>query len=286
MKLGTALRLGRVSNLPTTWTNVAAGLALSGAALQPAAFALLGFAVSCFYVGGMYLNDAFDREYDARERPERPIPSGQVSARTVFAIGFGLLAAGVATVAAIALQPGGTGLPPVLAAIGLCALIVVYDLHHKANPWSPLLMAGNRLLVYVTAALCARVAFPLALGWGGLSLLGYLIGLTYIAKQENLQRLPNLWPLAFLAVPFAYVPGLLTPSGQLLAALLALSTALSLRDLFGPQRNVKRAVSRLIAGISLVDGLMIAGTAAPQLALLCVLGYAATLVLQRFVPGT
>ena len=43
----------------------------------------------------MYLNDAFDREIDARERPERPIPSGRIGAGPVFAIGFGLLAAGV-----------------------------------------------------------------------------------------------------------------------------------------------------------------------------------------------
>ena len=34
-----------------------------------------------FYIGGMYLNDAFDRDIDARERPERPIPSGHVGAR-------------------------------------------------------------------------------------------------------------------------------------------------------------------------------------------------------------
>ena len=43
----------------------------------------------------------------------------------------------------------------VLAALALCGLIVFYDLHHKRNPLSPLLMAGNRVLVYLTAALCA-----------------------------------------------------------------------------------------------------------------------------------
>ena len=286
MNLSTALKLGRVSNLPTTWTNVLAGLALSGAAITGEPSAALCAAISCFYVGGMYLNDAFDREYDARERPERPIPSGRVSAKAVFAIGFGLLGAGLAIVAAIAFRPSGTGLPPVLAALALCGLIVFYDLHHKQNPLSPLLMAGNRVLVYVTAALCVRVGLSLELAWGCLNLLCYLIGLTYIAKQENLASLPNLWPLALLAAPFFFVPALQTPSGQLIAALLALSTALSLRDLFGPQRDVKRAVSRLIAGISLLDGLMIAGSASPSLALACILGFGATLLLQRFVPGT
>src|SRR5689334_22435492 len=97
MRLRTALRLGRVSNLPTTWNNVIAGLVLSGAgALAFAPTLALCCAISLLYVGGMYLNDAFDREYDARERPERPIPAGEVSAAAVFGSGFGMLALGVA----------------------------------------------------------------------------------------------------------------------------------------------------------------------------------------------
>ena len=87
------LLLGRVSNLPTVWTNTLAGATLAGAAVAPGRLTLLAAAFSLLYTGGMYLNDAFDRESDARERPERPIPSGRVRAGSVFAIGFGLLAA-------------------------------------------------------------------------------------------------------------------------------------------------------------------------------------------------
>jgi 4-hydroxybenzoate polyprenyltransferase len=286
VKLATALRLGRVSNLPTTWTNVAAGIALAGASAPPAVALVLCLAISCFYVGGMYLNDAFDRDYDARERPERPIPSGAVSARSVLAIGFGLLAAGVVLVALLALGGAGQGLAPIASALALAALIVIYDLHHKANPWSPLLMAGNRVLVYVTAAQSVRVGLPLALLWGCLCLLAYLIGLTYIAKQENLRALPNLWPLLFLAVPFGYLPALESPVGIALYCALAAATGSSLRQLFGPGRNVKAAVSRLIAGISLCDALLIAGQGQTTLAALCVLGFALTLLFQRVVPGT
>ena len=84
-----------MSNLPTVWTNTLAGTVLAGADVEPGRLALLALAFSLLYTGGMYLNDAFDRESDRRERPERPIPSGRVTARSVFAIGFGLLAAGV-----------------------------------------------------------------------------------------------------------------------------------------------------------------------------------------------
>jgi 4-hydroxybenzoate polyprenyltransferase len=260
---------------------------LSGAAFDAVLGAGLCLAISSCYVGGMYLNDAFDREYDARERPERPIPSGEVRASTVFAIGFGLLGAGVAIVGALALRPGGTGWPPVLAALGLGGLIVFYDAYHKQNPLSPLVMAGNRVLVYVTAALSARALLSLDLAWGALMLLCYLIGLTYVAKQENLRELRALWPLLFLAAPFGYVRALGSPAGIALYVALALWLGFSLSFLFDARRhNVKRAVTQLIAGISLLDGLIVAANGAPVLAGACVLGFAATLFLQRFVPGT
>lgn len=287
MKVSAALRLGRVSNLPTTWTNVAAGLMLSGAGARPDAGLWLCVSVSCFYVGGMYLNDAFDRGYDARERPERPIPAGEVRAGTVFAIGFGLLALGVAGVASLALRPGGTGWPPVASALALAGTIVFYDMHHKGNRWSPLVMACTRVLVYVTAALSVRVAFGRELAWGCLALLGYLIGLTYVAKQENLRQLSSMWPLLLLALPFTFAPAFAEPPAIALYLLLAGWLVLSLRPLFAPRdRDVKRSVTRLIAGIALLDAMLVASQGQPILAVLCVAGFAATLFLQRYVPGT
>jgi 4-hydroxybenzoate polyprenyltransferase len=287
VKLGVALRLGRVSNLPTTWSNVAAGLVLSGAAATPGLAAALCAAVSCFYVGGMYLNDAFDREYDARERAERPIPAGEVRASTVFALGFGLLGLGLAGVAAVALREGGTGWPPLAAALALACTIVFYDMHHKGNRWSPLVMACTRVLVYVTAALAARVALGIELVWGCAALLCYLMGLTYVAKQENLRELWSLWPLLLLAVPFTFVPALAEPTGVALYLLLAAWSVLSLRPLFRTHdRDVKRTVTRLIAGISLLDAMLVASQGEPLVAALCVAGFAATLFLQRYVAGT
>src|ERR1700685_242187 len=76
----TLLRLGRVSNLPTVWTNVLVGAVLSGGDWRGWQLGLMLVAMSLFYVGGMYLNDYFDRAIDARERPEPPIPSGEISA--------------------------------------------------------------------------------------------------------------------------------------------------------------------------------------------------------------
>ena len=95
-RLETWGRLLRVPNLFTVPGDVVAGFLLAtGGRLHWEV--LLGVAaVLCLYAGGLLLNDYFDREVDARERPERPIPSGSVRARTVLAVGLALLAGGVA----------------------------------------------------------------------------------------------------------------------------------------------------------------------------------------------
>ena len=156
MNMSVALQLGRVSNLPTVWSNVLVGTVLAGGEPWTMVTVVVMIAVSLLYVGGMYLNDAFDHEIDARERPNRPIPAGLVAANTVFAAGFGMLLAGIAVIAAAAALalPGAT-LRPVLASVALAAAIVFYDWNHKGNALSPLFMGLCRVLAYVTAGYVA-----------------------------------------------------------------------------------------------------------------------------------
>ncbi len=182
MNLKTALALGRVSNLPTVWTNVMAGGALAGGTLAPSSLVGVMLSLSCFYVGGMYLNDAFDRGFDAQHQPHRPIPSGRASARSVFTLGFGLLALGVvgAILQACAFD---NVVATAASALVLCALIVFYDMHHKGNRWSPLVMGLCRVLSYVTAGMALGGALGVSLTLGSVALLSYLIALTFIAKR-------------------------------------------------------------------------------------------------------
>ena len=58
-RLSLMLKIGRVSNLPTVWTNVVAGAFLAGVATDTVTLLWLMLAVTLFYTGGMYLNDAF-----------------------------------------------------------------------------------------------------------------------------------------------------------------------------------------------------------------------------------
>lgn len=282
------LRLGRVSNLPTVWSNVLAALALSNA-LGAERAAALAVTFSLFYVGGMYLNDAFDRHIDARERPTRPIPSGQASAAAVFAIGFGALAGGTLLTGAIAALRGVPVAPALASGAVLAALIVFYDLYHKQNPLSPVLMGACRVMIYVGVSFAVGRSLEPPLVLGALALWCHLIGLTYAAKQEALNRLTRVWPLAFLSAPLIY-GATLAWREPLVWPFVVLHGVWAGRALWllrsGPGRSVPGAVVRLIAGISLLDAMLVAASGAPAWAVGAAFGCVLTRVLQRYVPGT
>ena len=172
------LQLGRISNLPTVWSNVLAGMVLAGGVLVPLPLATVLVAASLMYTGGMFLNDAFDAEIDARERPERPIPSGRIGRGTVFAMGFGMLGSGIVLLAFVAFAAA-------MAGVLLAGAIVLYDAWHKGNLLSPVVMGACRVLVYAVAGFAAVATPDPALYWGAAALLTYLIGLTYVAKEQG-----------------------------------------------------------------------------------------------------
>ncbi len=290
MNWATALRLGRVSNLPTVWTNVLAGAVLSGGAITPLSLVILLVAISLFYIAGMYLNDAFDREFDAAVYPQRPIPSGAVSARTVFATGFVGLATGELILTVLGYEvEGGRGWPPVIAGLCLSATIVYYNAHHKNNPLGPIFMGLCRVQVYLTTALAVAPALSEDLWWGAGLMFAYIIGLSYVARQETLARLTTLWPLAFLAAPFVYgasgaLPGIV-PALVYAGFFGWVSYAVG-RLVRGSQLDIREGVSTLIAGIAFLDALLIALAGESWLAAIAIGGAVLTRLAQRVIPGT
>ena len=290
MRLGIALQLARVSNLPTVWTNVMAGAVLAGARWTDPRLPLAMVALSLFYTGGMFLNDAYDREFDTRFRSDRPIPAGQVTAAQVFGWGYGMMGAGLVLLAwAAQMSRDVTAWGAPLGGLCLAGAIVLYDAWHKSNPLSPLVMGLCRLLVYVTAALSV-VAVPGSAVYVGAGVsLAYLIGLTYAAKKEHLDRLDHAWPLAFLLVPVGYggVLSIAAPLTLVPLAIFVVWGALAVRRLFRRSPgDVPKAVVGLIAGISLLDAVLLAGHGAPEAAVVAIVAFVVTLRLQRWVAGT
>jgi 4-hydroxybenzoate polyprenyltransferase len=280
----TLLRLGRVSNLPTVWTNVIAGATIANAAATIADVAVVGLVMTAFYVGGMYLNDFFDREIDARERPGRPIHAGDIGAGTVSAIGFALLAIGVALLAPF-------GLLTAIWGLALAAAIVLYDAWHKGNIFAPVIMGLCRALVYLATGAAVSGEIRSTLIIGATALAAHVIGLTYAAKQENLNQVGKLWPLFILAGPVLFaLSGISGGWPVVIGAFVLCAVDIAAVRLLARRVTpdaVPRAVSMLIAAICLVDALAVALYGGGiLLACLCASGYVLTRLFQAVIPGT
>ena len=280
-RLRTLLVLGRVSNVPTVWSNCLAAWLINGGG-NWIGFVLLCTGATLLYVGGMFLNDAFDAAFDRQFRAERPIPSGQIAERDVWWIGSLLLFFGWLFLFLL-------GGKVALFASLLVAAILLYDAIHKHTKGAPFIMAACRFLLYLVAAAATLHVVSEPVLWHGLALAAYIVGLSFLARKESGQGKISLWPTGFLLAPLAVSLCMNATRGSLFW--LALATLVAwlgrcLRGFTGPTKpNVGRIVSGLLAGIVLVDCL-----AVPQLTVAVVAIFAGLFVLallsQRIVPAT
>lgn len=134
---------------------------------------LLPLASVAIYSGGMALNDWADREVDAAERPERPIPSGRISARRALAAAAGLGAIGLALAAA------GGGRRGLAVAVPLAASVIAYDVVAKPTAAGPLAMAACRGLDVLMGAGGSPRALPAAL-----AIAVHTLGVTALSRGE------------------------------------------------------------------------------------------------------
>jgi len=147
-KLLSVLRLCRIG----TWFSPAADVLASSAIAQVALGADVVramFASVLIYGAGMVWNDIADRELDRKQRPERPLPSGDLSMAFALLLGTALLA-------------GGIGLSPCPEHHGLIAgLVLVYDFLGKRLEWLGALNMGVlRALNLSTGLYLAGDALP------------------------------------------------------------------------------------------------------------------------------
>lgn len=148
-RLRAALELMRPANIITAFADILAGVTIAAGSvlsLNESWTVVCWLLLSTFglYGGGVVLNDFFDAGLDAKERPERPIPSGRISSSAAGILGFLLLLLGIAS----AFMVNGTA---VALAVGIAICAVFYDTKAKHSAfWGPLFMGscrgGNLLL--------------------------------------------------------------------------------------------------------------------------------------------
>jgi UbiA prenyltransferase family len=282
--LRTLLVLGRVSNLPTVWSNCLAGWWLSGGGnFWKLPFLLLG--MSALYTGGMFLNDAFDADFDQQRRASRPIPSGKISLEIVWRFGWAWLALGILCLLFLGKIAGAL-------AIILAACILIYDAVHKYITASPWLMGLCRFWVYViagTTGLNGLNGWPICCGF---ALAFYIVGLSYVARRESFRGPFPFWPLLLLATPVILAlmmnAGDFRQSAFWISVVLALWVVRCVRVVFmGGEINVGWIVTNLLAGIVFVDWLAVAPVISHTTSAVVFLSlFGLTKVLQKFVPAT
>jgi hypothetical protein len=283
LQLRTLLILGRVSNLPTVWSNCMAGWWLAGGGnVWKLPILLLG--VGALYTGGMFLNDAFDVNFDQQRRASRPIPSGKISLEAVWRFGWAWLALGILCLLFVGKIAG-------VLAVVLAIFILIYNATHKFITASPWLMGACRFWVYVIAGTTGTNGLKGWPIWCGAALAFYIVGLSYVARRESSREKIPHWPLILLAAP-VFLAMLMNAGENRVAAIwlsliLILWIAFCVRPIFqAGEVNVGRIVSGLLAGIVFVDWVAVAPVCPRNLSFTFLILFGATILLQRFIPAT
>jgi len=131
-------RLLRLSLAPSAAADVSAGLLIGsygGDWLEH--LAPLVASSLAIYHGGMVLNDYADRGQDERARPDRPLPSHAISARSALSVGVALELLGIALAASVSWRAGAW-------MAGVALLACTYDFLGR-GPWlGPALLGACR----------------------------------------------------------------------------------------------------------------------------------------------
>jgi len=279
----TLLILGRVSNLPTVWSNCLAGWWLGGGGnVWKLPLLLLG--VSLLYTGGMFLNDAFDVDFDRQRRPGRPIPSAKISVEKTRRFGFAQLALGLALLLFAGKTTGALG-------VVLAAFLLLYNVTHKFVTAAPWLMGACRFWIYLIAGAAGAAGLT---GWPiycGAALALYIAGLSYVLRRERFRGKISFQPFLLLLAPVALAMTMNTGGYRRTAlgisVMLGLWIAFNARILFATgAANAERIVAGLLAGIILVDWLAVAPQCPGWLNVILPVLFVVTKISQQFIPAT
>ena len=268
-------RLLRVPNLFTVPGDPIVGFVLAGAVAapqDPATWAHLWWPpVVCallLYAAGLLANDYFDLAEDRRDRPERPLPAGEVRPRVAIVVAILAILAAVGLAACVNSVCAATA-----AALGGCAL--AYDGRLKRIPViGPLAMGACRGLSLLLGAAARAPETPahFLILLPAVCLGLYIAAITLIAAGETRRRaLPVIrWgpPAAMIALLVAvslpsggflmFLPAyghedlwLVTSTLMILAAGATFSAAERLRGCPAPV-TVQRSIGQLIRNLLLV----------------------------------
>ena len=261
------LQLCRFAAVFTALADICMGWLLTHPDLAPEHdFALLLVSSAGLYLAGMVFNDVFDRQIDAAERPNRPIPSGRVPLRSAVGFGAALMLIGVISAAVVGVQS-------ILVAALLVAAIFLYDGLLKTTPAGPVAMGSCRFLnVMLGASATPDRLWALPQLHVALALGTYIVGVTWFARKET--GISSRWHLggamlvvnAGLILLAAFVlhwpdPGMMTRSWNAALILGAIGVIINRRlstAVFDPSpARVQASIRTLLMSLVMLDATIV-----------------------------
>jgi len=264
-------RLVRLPNLPSPLADIALGALVAGWPADPLPLVLLALASMALYAAGMVLNDYFDLSEDCLQRPERPLPKGDISRRAAGIAGHGLLGLGLICATLAGRFFGGDDPTPGRVTLALMASVWLYDAWAKRTPLGPVVMGACRGLNVLLGASVGGESGVSEAWQPALACALYIAGLTWFARDDSGRS--RRWRLAaaagMVAVALGWAAWVLGSMDRLVpvAAVVALGAFVgqrisrALRDP-GPSA-VRDAVGRLLLGYIPFDAAWAAGLAGP-----------------------
>jgi 4-hydroxybenzoate polyprenyltransferase len=281
------LLLIRLPNVFTTPSNILAGYFAAVTVAETDIMRLIALMVSSglLYIGGIVLNDYFDVEIDKRERPSRPLPSGNVSKRHAMAIVIvALLIANT-----IALVVGPISLAVSLA---LTFAIIAYNYRLKHGLLGPFAMGGARFLNVIFGASPALLyinnhSFAIV-GAAAASLFLYIVAITILSKKEAGNERPNSTIaslIVFGVISAIAALGLLLQLQWAFLLNLSIFAAVMIvtfkRHLMKEMPSVQKAIRNMVISIIIIDSVFVTGTAGLPYGLATLLLIAPAVVLAK-----
>lgn len=214
-KLLTFAKLMRLPNVFTAIADPLAGWFAIGGGPPGWQLPLIVGASACFYTAGVVFNDCFDTVLDARERPERPLPSGAVSQRAAWTLATSLMATGLVFAALAGWFAIGIG-------VFLAGMIFFYNAWaSRITSLRPLVLGTCRFANFLLGMRCA----PPRLWWMPAVLGAYAGTITFLSRHESgnaaLQATIKRLLLGIIVVDAVIV--LASPYGDWMGALLVAS---------------------------------------------------------------
>ena len=249
---------------------------------------------SLLYMTGIVLNDYFDIEIDKKERPTRPLPSGNVSKRKALIIAIS------STIAANVISLAISWMSFVFALI-LTAIIIAYDSHLKHKTITgPITMSLAR---FVNVILGASPAFPMLLLsresitmllFIATTLFIYILSIIILSKKEVSGKVTRLniifsFAIVFVVITSISIAGLIGIFQTVVFVNLALFSAVMIITLISVLRGhaslgpvyIQNSIRNMIISIIILDSAFVSGIIGLQYGLATLLLTIPSILLAR-----